>query len=175
MTPLILWRSNAARQAGVEIWRPSVLGLLAQACGEAGQIEDGLSLFDEAFAATDRSNERVAEAELYRLKGELLLGWESGIAYCGFNGSPASFDPRSQGPNPQSEPEQCFHRAIEIARWQEAKSLELRAATSLSRLRRRQGRHSEARQLLSPIYKWFTEGFDTADLKGARALLGELY
>jgi len=85
MTPLILWRSNAARQAGVEIWRPSVLGLLAQACGEAGQIEDGLSLFDEAFAATDRSNERVAEAELYRLKGELLLGWESGIAYCGFN------------------------------------------------------------------------------------------
>jgi tetratricopeptide (TPR) repeat protein len=171
---LILWCSNAARQAGVEIWRPSVLGLLAQAYGEAGQIEKGLSLFEEAFAATDRSNERVAEAELYRLKGELLLNCELRIADCGLKEADAPSNPQSTTRNPKSEAEECFHRAIEIARRQEAKSLELRAATSLARLRRLQGRHSEARQLLSPVYEWFTEGFDTADLKDARALLDEL-
>ena len=148
----ILWSANAAQYAGVEIWRPSVLGLLAQACGESGQIEKALSMFDEALSTAARSNERFAEAELYRLKGELLLKVED------------------RG----SRVEDCFHRAIEIARQQKAKSWELRAASSLARLLLRQGRRSEARQTLTPVYEWFTEGFDTADLKDARALLDEL-
>jgi DNA-binding winged helix-turn-helix (wHTH) protein/predicted ATPase len=184
----ILWSANAAQYAGVEIWRPSVLGLLAQACGESGQIEKALSLFDEALAAAARSNERFAEAELYRLKGELLTDCGLRIADRGFVDSenPAfiesplaqdrapAINPQPAIRNPQSEAEDCFHLAIEIARRQQAKSWELRAVTSLARLRLRQGRRSEARQSLSPVYEWFTEGFETADLKDAKALLDEL-
>jgi DNA-binding winged helix-turn-helix (wHTH) protein/predicted ATPase len=177
----ILWSANVAQNAGVEIWRPSVFGLLAQACGKSGQIEKALSLFDESLAAAARSNERFAEAELYRLKGELLLDCGLRIADCGLKeaDAPSNLQSRSPNPqsairNPQSEVEDCFHQAVEIARRQEAKSLELRAATSLARLRLRQGRRSEARQSLLPVYEWFTEGFDTADLKDARALLDEL-
>ncbi|HEV2668502.1 MAG TPA: hypothetical protein VG324_26530, partial [Blastocatellia bacterium] len=120
-------------------------------------------------------------AELYRLKGEMLL--ESGlrIADRGLKeaDAPSNLPSRRPNPqsairNPQSEAEDCFIQAIEIARRQEAKSFELRAATSLARLRLRQGRRSESRQSLSPVYEWFTEGFDTADLKDSRALLDEL-
>jgi predicted ATPase len=92
-------------------------------------------------------------AELYRIKGELLLG---------------------QTVPDEEEAESCFQKAIEVARSQTAKSLELRAAMSLSRLWQRQGKMPEARQLLTDIYGWFTEGFDTADLKAAKALLEEL-
>jgi predicted ATPase len=100
-----------------------------------------------------QTEERWCEAELERLRGELLLRL------------------------PNSDPDAakaCFERAMEVARWQEAKSWELRAATSLAQLWRDQGRHAEAHDLLAPVYGWFTEGFDTADLKGARALLDEL-
>ena len=105
-----------------------------------------------AQAMIEESEERYWEAELHRLRGELLL---------------------MQGA-PLSEVEQCFHRAIEIARRQQAKSLELRAAMSLSRLWRQQGKRAEARDMLAEIYSWFTEGFDTADLREAKALLDEL-
>jgi predicted ATPase len=105
----------------------------------------------EALALVERSDERYWEAGIYRLKGELLL--------------------ESRG---SSEAETCFRRAIEIARRQSAKSLELRATTSLARLLDKQGRQDEARRMLGEIYGWFSEGFDTADLKDAKALLDEL-
>jgi len=111
-------------------------------------------VFAEALAVVDKTGEeRYWEAELHRLKGELLLVLST---------------------DKTTEAEACFHQALNIARHQEAKSLELRAATSLSRLWQQQGKQAEARELLAPIYGWFTEGFDTADLQEARALLEEL-
>jgi hypothetical protein len=115
-----------------------------------------------ALAAVHKTGARYYEAELYRLKGELLLTQEGK-------------KPTAQGKGQQLEkPEPCFRQALEVARRQQAKALELRAAMSLSRLWQRQGKQEQARQLLTPIYHSFTEGFDTADLQEAKALLGEL-
>jgi predicted ATPase len=136
---------------GAESLRPYALSQLAVACGTLGQRDDGLALVTEALAAVERSGERQWEAEVYRIKGELLLD--------------------SKG---SSEAETCFRHAIDVSRRQSAKSLELRAVTSLSRLLQKQGNKEEARQILAEIYGWFSEGFDTADLKDARALLEEL-
>ena len=160
----------AARATGMERFRPSHLALLAEAYGKAGQGEEGLSALAEALAAVDRTGERVYEAELYRLKGDLVL--QSGVR----NPESKLSDPQSPFRNPQSEAEAeaCFHKAIEIARRQSAKSLELRAVTSLSRLWQQQGKHHQAHQVLSEIYGWFTEGFDTKDLQEAKALQEEL-
>ena len=108
---------------------------------------------DEAFALVGTNEERYYEAELYRLKGELLL---------------------QQPSDNQPEAETCFHHAIHIAQSQQTKSLELRAATSLARLWQQQGKRREAYELLAPVYGWFTEGFDTADLQDAKVLLEEL-
>jgi predicted ATPase len=127
---------------------PYFLALLAEAYARIGQREEALTTLAEALAITEQTHEGFAEAELHRLKGELLL-------------EPA-------------EAEACFHQAIEIARRQKAKSFELRAVLSLSRLWQQQGKRAEARALLAEIYGWFTEGFDTADLQEARALLDEL-
>ena len=102
----------------------------------------------------DKTDERFYEAEIYRLKGELLLGRST--------------------PDASPRPETCFQQALAVARRQQAKSLELRAAMSLARLWQRQGKRAEARELLAPIYNWFTEGFDTADLQEAKALLDAL-
>jgi predicted ATPase len=141
----------ALRATGAELFRPYLLALQAEACGSGGQIEAGLDALEEALVAADQHAERFYEAELYRLQGELLL--------------------RSRL---QVEAEACFQRALDIARQQRAKSLELRAAMSLSRLWQHQGKRSEARQLMGEIYHWFTEGFDTDDLQDAKALLDEL-
>ena len=121
----------------------------------------------EALAVVDKTGERIYEAELYRLKGELTLSSPS------VQGSPVQslkVDPELR----RREAEACFHKAIEIARRQQAKSLELRAATSLARLWQQQGKKAEAHKLLSEIYDWFTEGFDTKDLQEAKALLESL-
>ena len=109
----------------------------------------------------DKTRECVYEAELYRLKGELSLQSEV---------------PNTQHltPSTQSEAEECFHKAINIARRQSAKSLELRAVMSLSRLWQQQGKKKQTHKMLSAIYHWFTEGFDTRDLQEAKALLTEL-
>ena len=117
----------------------------------------------------DKSGERFYEAELYRLKGELTLK-KSAVR------SPQSEVPNTQHltPSTQEEAEACFLKAIEIAQRQQAKSLELRAVLSLSRLWQQQGKKDEARQMLTEIYHWFTEGFDTKDLQEAKALLAEL-
>ncbi|HEV8717506.1 MAG TPA: hypothetical protein VGX03_32380, partial [Candidatus Binatia bacterium] len=142
-----------------------------EAYGKAGQREEGLTTLTEALAKVDKTGERFYEAELYRLKGELSL--QSKQVKTGQNKSEDT-DPRPLAPDPQSEVEACFLKAIDIARRQQAKSLELRATTSLARLWQQQGKREEARQMLAEIYGWFTEGFDTADLKDAKTLLEEL-
>jgi predicted ATPase len=168
----------ALRATGAEVFRPYLLALLAEACGCAGQIEAGLDALAEALVAADQHAERFYEADLHRLNGELLL---RKCAVAGFEpastgnqkGPAAGMGPTRQLPL-QLEAEACFQRALEVARRQQAKSLELRAARSLSRLWRQQGKSAEARQLLGEAYGWFTEGFDTADLQDAKALLAEL-
>jgi class 3 adenylate cyclase/predicted ATPase len=145
--------STAARR------RPYHLALLAAGYGRAGQADQGLATAVEALATAARTGERDYEAELYRLQGELRLMQAAG---------------RRGSRTVPAEAERAFLQAIEVARRQEAKSLELRAAVSLSRLWQRQGKHNEARELLALVYGWFTEGFDTADLQEAKALLEEL-
>jgi predicted ATPase len=141
------------RAIGNEALRPHALCLLAEACKETGRFDDGLNALTEAMAAADEHGIRHYEAEMYRLEGELLL---------------------SQDRSGATETQRRFQRAIEIARKQSAKSLELRATMSLARLLAKQGRRDEARAMLTEIYGWFTEGFDTADLKDAKTLLEEL-
>jgi predicted ATPase len=144
---------RAFRATGVEIGRPWRLATLAEAYSIMGQPEAGLTALAEALILADTTGERWCEPELYRYKGELLL---------------------QQSSDNQADAETCFHHALEIARTQQAKSFELRTATSLARLWQQQGKRQEAYDLLAPVYGWFTEGFDTADLKDAKALLDEL-
>jgi DNA-binding SARP family transcriptional activator/predicted ATPase len=132
--------------------RPYRLTLLAETCWQAGQVAAGLEVLDEALALVERTNARTSEAEMWRLRGELLrLRAEAEV-----------------------EVESCFRKAIEVAQRQEAKSWELRATTSLARLWQEQGRTEEARAALSEVYGRFSEGFDTPDLIEARALLAEI-
>jgi predicted ATPase len=144
---------DAWRGAGAELNQSYFLALLAEGYGKVGQIEGGLGALAEALARADKTGERFYEAELHRLKGALLL----------------------QQPAPDaSQAESCFRQAVEVARRQQAKWLELRASVSMSRLWQEQGKQEAARQMLAEVYDWFTEGFDTADLKEAKALLEEL-
>ena len=158
----------AAYQAtGAELWRPYYLALLAEAYAKDDQVEEGLRAVAEGLAFVERTEERFSEAELYRLKGELILQK--------FKACPEpSRRIQGSGFNGEEEAEECFQQAIDIAQKQQAKSWELRAATSLARLWQGQGKRAEARNLLAPVYDWFTEGFDTADLKDAKALLEDL-
>ena len=138
-------------------------------------MEEGLTVLAEALALVDKTGERVSEAELYRLKGELLLAQESRKQ--GVRSKAQRVDdlePQSYILDPHGEVEACFHKAIEVARQQHAKSLELRAVMSVSRLWQSQGKQHKAHNLLSEVYNWFTEGFDTVDLKEAKALLEDL-
>ena len=138
-----------------------LLALLAEASGLLGQPEGGLAALDEALTLVEKTGERYYEAELHRQRGELLR-----------LRAPQSHP--AQGNREQHDVETCFQQALEIAHRQQAKSWELRAAMSLSRLWQQQGKQAEAQTLLAPIYGWFTEGFDTADLQEAKALLEEL-
>jgi predicted ATPase len=140
----------ACRTTGAEADRPYFLALVAEAYGRGRRYDEGLAMLEEALALVDQSEERYWEAEIHRLKGELLL---------------------ARSAENQVEAEACWHKALEVARRQGAKSLELRAAMSLSRLWQRQGKRTEAYELLAPVYGWFTEGFDTTDLQEAKALL----
>jgi tetratricopeptide (TPR) repeat protein len=127
------------------------LALLGKACGRVGEVEEGLRVLRRGLRLAEKTGGRCWEAELYRLQGELLLD----------NGE-------------EAEAGSCFQRAIEVAQRQEAKSWELRAATSLAHLWQRQGKREQACEQLQSVYKWFTEGFDTADLREAKALLAAL-
>jgi predicted ATPase len=129
-----------------------------------------LNVLAEALAVVNNTGERNYEAELYRLKGELLLAQKSKNQKPVLSLVEVAKGKSGKGP----EAEECFHQAIDIARRQSAKSLELRAVVSLSRLWQKQGKKEQAQQILAEIYGWFTEGFDTADLKEAKALLHEL-
>jgi predicted ATPase len=143
--------SSAYRATGAETWTPLHLALLAAACEIAGQVEEGLTLLDDALQIVERTGDRWFAVELNRHKGQLLLQQRKSEAA-----------------------EELYHQALSIAEEQGAKLWELRAAASLARLRRDQGRRAEARDLLAPVYGWFTEGFGTGDLKEAKALLDEL-
>ena len=141
------------RATGAELRRPYFLCLLAETCMQAGRLDDGLNALTEALIVADKHEEREHEAEIHRLKGELLLMQDD------FNTADA---------------QKCFEKAIEIARQRRAKSLELRATVSLASVIAQQGRRNEAQRMLADIYNWFTEGFDTPDLKDAKALLAQL-
>jgi predicted ATPase len=168
---------------GAEVARSSWLAQLAEGCGKAGQVAEGLSAVTEGLAVTNAREERWWEAELYRLKGEMSLRLGEVKANLGKSrrGKPSQGKSRvpdsqhlaSSLPTAEAEAEGCFQKALEIARKQQAKSLELRAAMSLMRLWRSQGKSSEAQHLLLSIYSWFTEGFDTPDLRDAKALLDQ--
>jgi len=129
------------------------LAVLAETCGKSRRVEEGLDLVAEGLATAEHTGLRLAEAELHRLKGELLAIKE---------------------PSNVAEVERCLRTAIEVARRQGARLYELRATVSLARLLKQQGKTVEARPMLREIYNWFTEGFDTADLKDAKALLDQL-
>ena len=144
---------NALRATGTTLYMPWYLSLLAVAYAELGRNNDAWRCLGEATATMETGGERWFEAELHRTAGEIeLMDPERGAA----------------------KAEACFERALAVARKQRAKSWELRSAMSMARLRRRQGKRNEARELLAPIYGWFTEGFETLDLKQAKALLDEL-
>jgi predicted ATPase len=151
----------AQLRQGLEGWRATGasiswsywLGLLADTYARGAHAGEGLAVVAEALTCVDQTGERYAEAELHRLKGELLL---------------------KHIPPDAPQAEACFQQALTVARRQQARSWELRAAMSLACLWQRQGKRDEARDLLAPIYRWFTEGFDTADLQEAKALLEEL-
>ena len=138
---------------GAGLHRPYLLSLLAEVDGKTGKTDEGLTMLNDALDTINKTEERYWEAELRRRKGELML--------------------MRQGQK-VGEAEECFRQALDIARHQRAKSLELRAAMSLSRLWQQQGKQGEAYQLLAGIYGWFTEGFNTADLQEAMVLLDQL-
>ena len=142
------WRATSATMLA-----PYLCTVLAEVADHLGHLEDGLQALTEAYTLVEQYEERWWEAEICRLRGVLLL--------------------RQTMPQLE-EAEAWLQRALDVARSQEAKSLELRAAMSLSRLWQQQGKQAEARVLLAPVYGWFTEGFDTADIQDAKALLEEL-
>ncbi|MGE0821617.1 MAG: AAA family ATPase [Candidatus Binatia bacterium] len=176
----------ALNATGARLSQPYHLALLAQAHGKSEQPHEGLTLLDQALTIVDTIGERYYEAELYRLRGELTLagardwglkaGEEKSLESQVLSLKPQNSAPRPLNPDPQveSKAEACFQKAITLARAQQAKSWELRAATSLARLWQSQGKLGEARALLEDIYEWFTEGFDTQDLQDTTALLSSL-
>jgi predicted ATPase len=144
---------TAFRATGSTIWAPWYQSYLAQACAELGQFDDAWRYIDDAMGAMETTKEKWCEAEVNRIAGEIALK------------SPGAGTPKAEA---------YFKRSLSVARAQQAKSWELRAAMSMARLWRDQGKPQQARELLAPVYGWFTEGFDTRDLKDAKALLEEL-
>ena len=142
-----------AREHGIGLAMPLYGLLLAEAEAEAGQIDTGLTRLDELIPEIERTGQRWIEAQLNRVRGELLIRHK---------------------PAETAAAEDAFMRSVAVARHQQTKTFELQAATSLARLWRDQGKRDEARDLLAPVYSWFTEGFGTPDLKEAKALLDEL-
>ena len=172
----------ALSATGVGVARPYYLALLAEAYGRLGQVEEGLAVLAEALAVVHKIGQHGIEGLLYWLKGALTLqqfqvsGSKFQVPSTKTRNQKRETRNHSPTPNPQAEAEAeaCFHKAIEIARQQQAKSWELRAVMSLSRLWQQQGKKKEAHRMLVEIYGWFTEGFDTKDLQEAKALLAEL-
>ena len=143
---------SAFRKSGARVFIPYFFALQAEGLAKIGKPDEGLGVVDEALSIIENTGERCWEADVHRVKGDLILA-VSGAA---------------------SEAEKSYLEAIQIAQGQDAKSWQLRAAISLARLWRDQGKHTEAARLLAEIYGWFTEGFDTPDLSEAKQLLQEL-
>ena len=160
------WEANRSR-----VLRPVYLGILAQAYGQRGKAQEGLQAVERALEAVAESGERTNEAELYRLKGELLLKLVKDNLSVRADAFEETAEQYKCSSDHQREAEMCFEKALAIAQHQDAKSWELRTAVSLSRLMITQNRHDAASDLLKPIYEWFTEGFETVDLIEARDLL----
>jgi predicted ATPase len=144
---------TSLRSTGATLYEPWHLSNLARAYAELGQLDDAWRCIDDAIDKIEKSKEKWCEAEVHRIAGEIAL--------------------KSLAPD-MEKTEKQFDRALAVARQQQAKSWELRAAMSMARLWRDQGKLQQARELLAPVYGWFTEGFDTLDLKDAKALLDEL-
>jgi predicted ATPase len=144
---------TSLRSTGATLYEPRHLRYLAMAYAELGQLDDAWRCIDDAIDKVERSKERWCEAEVHRIAGQIAL--------------------KSLVPDPEKA-EAYFDRALAVARQQQAKSWELRAAMSMARLWRDRGKQDAARELLAPVYGWFTEGFDTRDLKEAKALLDDL-
>ena len=144
---------TALRSTGSTLWIPSCLAHLAPAYAELGQFDDAWRCICEAMTTLETTKEKWLEAEAYRMAGEIA---------------------RLAPEHDAAKAEAYFERALAVARQQQARSWELRAAMSMARLRRDQGKRDEARELLAPVYGWFTEGFETRDLKEAKGLLEEL-
>jgi predicted ATPase len=140
-----------SRLTGAVLFTPNMLRILATAYGALGRVAEGLNCLNEAAQIIDTTEERMDEAEMFRVRGDLL-----------------------NATGDRAAAEENYNRALVVARQQSAKTLELRAAMSTARLWRDQGKRGEARHLLAPVYGWFTEGFDTLDLKEAKTLLEEL-
>ncbi len=176
-------------QRGIEDWhatgtkdgRPYFLAMLAEAYSKEARVEDGLSLVNDAIAIVHETGECVHEAHLYQLKGILLLAQDRTVEGSKSKSQRAKVkgqklgntDPRSLTPDPRTEAEACFQHALQVARHQKAKALELRATMSLSRLWYHTGKQRQARQLLAKIYGWFTEGHTTVDLREAKDVLDQ--
>jgi len=139
------------RGIGMVVFVPYWHALIAEIHGQLEQPEEGLALIEESFEIVNKTDHRMWEAELHRIKGELLLLSKA-----------------------ESEVEDCYEKALEVARAQEAKSFELRAAMSLGQLWQSQGKQKQAKKMLNKVYSWFTEGFETKDLRDAKQLLAEL-
>jgi predicted ATPase len=158
---LTLMREGLAnlRAVSSEIYLTQLLALLADQLAKAGQMQEAVDALNEAMQVAEKNGEHFWDAELYRLRGELLA-----------HGELVAHSSTDEG----HTPEDYFRKALDIARQQDAKSLELRAAMSLARLLNVRARREEARHILAEVYNWFTEGLDTADLKQGEALLREL-
>jgi len=170
---LAIWQGS-----GQELGKPFWLGLLGAQYAKAGRVEEGLQVIHEALVMAQTREMRLWEAELHRLQGELLLQQAASGRAKAHPAAPLQ-SPRTgvwatDPSHPFNKAEDCFRQALGIARGQQAKSLELRAAMSLSRLWQRQGKKQAASRHLEESYHWFTEGFDTADLLEAKILLEQL-
>lgn len=143
----------ACSQTGSRLGETYYTALLAETHLAAGQIDDAKVASGQAKDIVEATNERWMEADIYRLEGDIIM---------------------CESPKHVNEAESCYTKALKLARGEQARSLELRAATSLARLWEDQGKREKAADVLAPIYEWFTEGFDTADLKRAKMLLDEL-
>jgi predicted ATPase len=148
-----MMRESVQSQIMQDPWSAPLISMMAVALGQHGDVDEGLELVNELLSLSQRDDVHWWEAELHRVKGELLLVGK---------------------PDDPSSAEVCFEQAIGIARAQSAKSLELRAAVSLARLWQDRGKHGRARDILAPVFEWFTEGFDTADLNDAKLLIESL-
>ncbi len=148
-----MMRESVNSQVWQDPWNGPMISLMAAALGQHDDVDEGMELVEELLRLSQRDDVHWWEAELRRVKGELLL---------------------ASTPDDPGSAEDWFKQAIEIAQLQSSKSLELRAAVSLARLWQDQGNSGEARDILAPVFEWFTEGFETAELKDAKALLKQL-